>query len=165
MALFQQLNQIVLRHDVVDMATTRRSFDSTLESAYAIEDLVLDLARKAGFQGQDLDHISLAVHETAVNAILHGNQQSQEKKVHVEVSADSDRLRVRIRDEGSGFDPEAVVRNEGAADLLRGSGRGVSLSRQVMDEYEVRPRSQKGVEVTLTKYLAATPDPPRLTLT
>ncbi len=147
------------------MATIRRSFDSTLESAYAIEDLVLGVAREAGFQGADLDHISLAVHETAVNAIIHGNQQSPEKKVQVEISVDEDRLQVRIADEGAGFDPDAVSAREESGDLLRSSGRGVSLSRQLMNEYEVQPRNHQGVEVTLTKYLTATPDASQLTLT
>jgi serine/threonine-protein kinase RsbW len=146
------------------MGTIRQSFESTLDSAYAIEDLVLDAARKAGFQGSSLDHISLAVHETAVNAILHGNQNSKEKKVEVEVVTNCERLRVKIGDEGTGFDPDAVVREEGMADLLRSSGRGVSLTRQIMDEYEVRPRPSGGAEVTLTKYLARS-DVPRFSLT
>jgi serine/threonine-protein kinase RsbW len=136
------------------METARHSFDSTLESAYMIEDLVLEIARRAGFRGPSLDHISLAVHETAVNAVVHGNRYSSEKKVQVEISVNEDRLQIKISDEGAGFNAEELLARPQPGDLMRASGRGVSLSRQVMDEYTVRTRSSGGTEVTLTKYLA-----------
>jgi serine/threonine-protein kinase RsbW len=138
------------------METLRQSFDSTLDSAYAIEDLVLEHARAAGFEGQSLDHISLAVHETAVNAIIHGNRYSHDKKVQVEISFTQNQLRVKIADQGDGFEPAALCSSE-PEDLFRSSGRGVFLSRQLMDEYHVRPASDGGSEVTLVKYLTAVP--------
>jgi serine/threonine-protein kinase RsbW len=135
------------------MPTVHQSFDSTLASAFAIEDLVLEHARQAGFRGPSLDHISLAVHETAVNAVIHGNQYAPDKKVRLDLELSGQALTVKIADEGAGFDPDAADGHEGGS-LLRSSGRGVSLSRQVMDEYHVR-RLKRGSEVTLTKYLAA----------
>ncbi|MBZ5609753.1 MAG: ATP-binding protein [Acidobacteriia bacterium] len=137
------------------MVTVRQTFDSTLVSTYSIEDLALEIARRAGFRGPSLDHISLAVHETAVNAVVHGNQYSQEKKVRVEISATGNQFRIRIADQGPGFDPDALLDPSQPEDLFRSSGRGVSLSRQVMDEYHVRPLCKGGTEVTLVKYLAA----------
>lgn len=134
--------------------TVSQSFDSTLASAYAIEDLALEQALRTAFAGPSLDHISLAVHETAVNAIVHGNQCRADRKVHVEIEANANALTVRIADEGAGFDPDAIPTGDNTESLFRSSGRGVSLSRQLMDEYHVR-RLKRGSEVTLTKYLAA----------
>jgi serine/threonine-protein kinase RsbW len=138
------------------METVRQSFDSTLDSAYVIEDLVLEHARRAGFDEPSLDHISLAVHETAVNAIIHGNQYSTDKKVRLEIALGANQLRIKIADQGAGFDPESFCSLE-PEDLFRCSGRGVSLSRQVMDEYSVRLLPEGGSEVTLVKYLTSAP--------
>jgi anti-sigma regulatory factor (Ser/Thr protein kinase) len=60
--------------------------DSTLEAVDRVEYLTLELAEKAGFRDVTLDQIALAVHETAANAVIHGNRYSREKKVSVTIS-------------------------------------------------------------------------------
>ena len=82
------------------------------------------LAYKAGFRGARLDHISLAMHQTAVNAIYSRQQQNAEKEVQVEVSIADGWLQVRIADEREGFDPKLVFRLS-PEDLFRTSGRRV----------------------------------------
>ena len=56
------------------------TLDSTLDSVEKIEHLVLEHARRAGFCGISLEQIALAVHETAANAVFHGNQESAPRK-------------------------------------------------------------------------------------
>ena len=127
--------------------------DSTLESVDRVEYLTLELAEKAGFRDVSLEQIALAVHETAANAVIHGNQYSREKKVSVAISIVENQFKITIGDEGEGFDPQTIPESSSLQELLRVHGRGVYLSRVLMDEYRVQLRKTGGTEVTLIKYL------------
>jgi serine/threonine-protein kinase RsbW len=127
--------------------------DSTLETVDRVECLTLELAEKAGFRDISLEQIALAVHETAANAVIHGNRYNPNKKVSVAISIIENRLKITIADEGEGFDPQAIPESSSLQELLRVHGRGVYLSRVLMDEYRVQLRDTGGAEVTLIKYL------------
>jgi serine/threonine-protein kinase RsbW len=133
--------------------TVDQFLDSTLESVDSAENLVLDVAQKAGFPEEDLHKIGMAVRECMVNAVVHGNQYNAHKKVHVSVSKGPDRLTVAIKDQGNGFDLDALPDPLSEENLLRNSGRGMFLIRAFMDEFQVRRLSPGGTEVTLIKYL------------
>jgi serine/threonine-protein kinase RsbW len=133
--------------------TVDQFLDSSLDSVDSAEHLVLHVARKAGFQEEDLHKIGMAVRESMVNAVVHGNQYSAHKKVRVSVSKGQDRLTVTISDQGKGFELEALPDPLSEENLLRNSGRGIFLIRAFMDEVNVRRLSPAGTEVTLTKYL------------
>jgi serine/threonine-protein kinase RsbW len=136
-----------------EAGTVEQFLDSTLESVDSAESLVLDMAQKAGFPEEDLHKIGMSVRETMVNAVVHGNQYSAHKKVHVSVSKGPDRLTVSIADQGKGFDLNGLADPLSEANLLRNSGRGIFLIRAFMDELHVRRLSPSGTEVTMTKYL------------
>jgi serine/threonine-protein kinase RsbW len=133
--------------------TVDQFLDSSLDSVDSAEQLVLHVARKAGFQEEDLHKIGMAVRESMVNAVVHGNQYSAHKKVRVSVSKGQDRLTVTISDQGKGFELEQLPDPLSEENLLRNSGRGIFLIRAFMDELHVRRLSPAGTEVTLTKYL------------
>jgi|SRR5579863_3382567 len=127
--------------------------DSTLEAVAQVETMAMALARRGGFHGASLDHISLATHETTTNAVVHGNRYRTEKKVFVAISITQGRFKITIADEGDGFDPKTLPDPIAPERLSRDSGRGVYLSHAFMDEYHVRPRDAGGTEVTLVMYL------------
>jgi serine/threonine-protein kinase RsbW len=127
--------------------------DSTLESVDRVEYLTVELAKSAGFRDSSLEQIVLAVHETTANAVIHGNRYSREKKVSVAISIAENQFKITIGDEGEGFDPRAIPESLSLQELLRTHGRGVYLSRALMDEYTVQPKEAGGAEVTMIKYL------------
>src|SRR5260370_38057459 len=88
--------------------TVHHVLDSTLDNVAFIEDLAFEVAQKAGFPDASLEQISLAVHETAANAVIHGNQYSPAKKVFVAICVNDDRITITIGDQGSGLDPETI---------------------------------------------------------
>jgi|SRR5579863_1505167 len=133
--------------------TADQFLDSTLESVDSAESLVLDMAEKAGFEEEDLHKIGMAVRESMVNAVVHGNQYSAHKKVHVSVSKGTDRFTVTIADQGRGFELSDVRDPLADENLLRHSGRGIFLIRAFMDELQIRRLSPAGTEVKLVKYL------------
>ncbi len=125
--------------------------DSELESADEAEHLVVRAAREAGFSEDELHKIGMAVRESIVNAVVHGNRYNRRKRVHLAVAAGPDRLTIRIGDEGEGFDLQAVPDPVADQNLLQQSGRGLFLIRAFVDEFSVR-RLNPGTEVTLVKY-------------
>ena len=62
------------------LETTTRTLDSTLEVVDSVENDALEYARRAGFQGTNLEKIGLAVREIVNNAIIHGNRRDGQKR-------------------------------------------------------------------------------------
>jgi len=135
--------------------TVERSLDSTLESVDSAEELALGMAERAGFGDEDLMKIGMAVRESMVNAIVHGNRYNANKKVRFSVAHTTDRFTIRIADEGEGFDVESLPDPLAPENLLRTSGRGIFLIRSFMDEFDIRRGDAGGMEVTLVKYLVS----------
>ena len=132
--------------------TADRLLDSTLESVDSAEAWAVEIAQKAGVNEDDLAKISMAVRESMVNAVVHGNQYSAHKKVRVSVSRSAGRFTITIADEGNGFDPDTLPDPLATENLMRSSGRGIFLIRAFMDEFNVR-KLDPGMEVTMVKYL------------
>ena len=128
--------------------------DSTLDSVEIAEDAVLQDAQEIGFREEDLHQIGMAVRETMVNAVVHGNRYNARKKVHLSVSKAADRLTVVIADEGEGFDLSSLPDPRADENLLRQSGRGLLLIQAFVDEFQVRRAQPRGTEVRMVKYLA-----------
>jgi serine/threonine-protein kinase RsbW len=128
--------------------------DSTLDSVEIAEDAVLKNAEEIGFREEELHQIGMAVRETMVNAVVHGNRYNARKKVHLSVLKGTDRLTVVIADEGEGFDMNSLPNPLAAEKLLRQSGRGLLLIQAFVDEFQVRRGQPGGTEVRMVKYLA-----------
>lgn len=135
--------------------TVERFLDSTLESVDHAEEITVGLAKKAGFDEDDLTKIGMAVRESMVNAVVHGNRYNANKKVRFSVSKNANSLTVRIADEGEGFDFEHLPDPLAPENLLRSSGRGIFLIRSFMDEFQARRLEPEGMEVTLVKHMVA----------
>ena len=132
-----------------------RLLDSKLDSVDEAEELVLQMAEKAGFEEDDLHKIAMSVRETMVNAVVHGNRYNVHKKVHVTVSNSQGRLEIKIADQGEGFELTEIPDPLDEENLLRNSGRGIFLMKAFMDEVQVRRAEPAGTEVTLVKYLVS----------
>src|SRR5215471_9942079 len=135
--------------------TLERFLDSTLESVDNAEELAVGVAQRAGLSEEDLMKIGLAVRESMVNAVMHGNRYSSEKKVRVSVASDAERFTVQIADEGEGFSFEALPDPLAPENLMRTSGRGIFLIRSFMDDFQLRHLDSGGTEVTLVKNLVS----------
>jgi len=130
-----------------------RVLDSTLESVDVAEEAVLRRAEKLGFEDEDLHRIGMSVRECMVNAVVHGNRYNARKKVELSIAETPERLTIVIADEGEGFDLGTLPDPLADDNLLRHSGRGLLLMQAFMDEFQIRPRTPKGTEVKMVKYL------------
>lgn len=128
-------------------------FDSTLDSVDSAEQMVTEAAQEAGLDEDELQRLGMAIRESMVNAVVHGNRYSANKKVHLSVSTNGRIMTILIGDEGEGFDMASLPDPLAPENLLRQSGRGLLLIRAFVDEFEVRRREPNGTEVKLVKYL------------
>jgi len=135
--------------------TVERFLDSTLESVDSAEELAVGVAQRAGFNEDDLMKIGMAVRESMVNAVVHGNRYSAHKKVRFSVVSNAERFTVRIADQGQGFDFDNLPDPLTPENLMRTSGRGIFLIRSFMDEFQIRHLEPGGIEVTLVKYMVS----------
>jgi serine/threonine-protein kinase RsbW len=123
-----------------------------MESVGRVESAAEQMARDAGLEEDELFRITMAVHEAAVNAVLHGNAYDPDKRIHVVLERTSEALVFKISDQGEGLEPDALPDPLAKENLLRGTGRGVFLIRSLMDEVNFR-QLEPGTEITLVKHL------------
>ena len=111
------------------------------------------LARSVGLDDDARHWVSVAIRESVINAIKHGNQNDASKHVFVDLEASpgQSELAIRVRDEGEGFDPQEVADPLAPENLLKSSGRGIFLIRNFMENVELRRAPEGGMEIRMTK--------------
>lgn len=118
--------------------------------------VLTDHACRVGSLDDDEAHRTcLSVRESVVNAITHGNTGDASKRVEVEFQLEPAeapaRLVVRVRDQGSGFDVQAVADPLEPKNLLKSCGRGLFFMRKFMDSLTCRRIPGGGTEVRMVK--------------
>jgi serine/threonine-protein kinase RsbW len=126
---------------------------STMESVGTVEAAAEKLAMEAGLSEEETFHVTMAVREAAVNAVMHGNEYNPDKHLTVSFENKGDALVFVIADQGKDLDPETLPDPLAPENLLRGTGRGIFLIRSFMDEVNFR-QLHPGTELTLVKRLA-----------
>jgi anti-sigma regulatory factor (Ser/Thr protein kinase) len=92
------------------------------------------LRNKPGVVGHEFE-IELALEEALANAIVHGCQGDRTKFVQCCVAyQDTGDVLIVVRDPGPGFDVTGVPNPLEGTNVLKGSGRGIFLMNQLMDE-------------------------------
>jgi serine/threonine-protein kinase RsbW len=116
------------------------------------------LCKRIGFDEDSMHWVGVAVRESVINAIKHGNQNDERKMVRVEFASsgnhDTGELVIAVRDEGQGFDPESIADPLAPENMLKSSGRGIFLMRNFMDDVSLRRMPEGGMEVRMVKKLA-----------
>ena len=134
-----------------------------LPSSFELLDLVQIVSDRmstiAGMEEDAIHWVSVAVRESVINAIKHGNREDLDKLVTVEFTfaptAEPSELIVRVLDQGAGFDPEEIADPLAPENLLKASGRGIFFMKSFMDDVTLRRGSEGGMEVRMVKKLSA----------
>ena len=136
-----------------DTSVVEVTLESDLKKVEFADEISRRVSATAGFDEDDRQKIEMAVHESLINAIYHGNKNDETKYVYLRFEIHGDRLVVHIRDQGEGFDPDNVADPLATENLLKVSGRGIFLIRAFMDEFKVENLPGVGTEVTMMKKL------------
>ena len=112
---------------------------SKLSRILGVNRLVAFLANEFGFPAEDANvNLPLVMDEALTNAIIHGNGQREDRKVHVRVYISVHRFFVQVEDEGEGFDPAVAGDPKTAENVYKRSGRGIYLMQELMDRVEFK---------------------------
>ena len=104
-----------------------------------------------GFDEDTTNWIELAIRESVINAIKHGNHESTEWPVDVRYTLDDSVLTILVRDYGRGFDLAKVPDPLDPENLLNPNGRGIFYMKSFMDEVEFSKHPDGGTIVRMTK--------------
>lgn len=135
----------------------RLNLPSTFDLLDVVQLLSDRLSSLAGLDDDATHWISVAVRESVINAIKHGNRGDIGKQVVVEfVLAPRDKpeeFSVEVLDEGDGFDANAVADPLDPENVLKSSGRGIFFMRSFMDDVSIVRRPEGGTAVRMRKKL------------
>lgn len=117
------------------------------------------LSQMAGLDEDAVHWVGVAVRESVINAIKHGNRLDEAKLVTVEFSFvpahTPTEFIVTVKDEGEGFIEEEVADPLAPENLLKSSGRGIFFMRNFMDDVHLQKLPEGGMEVRMVKKLSA----------
>ena len=144
---------------MINGTTVRLDFRSAFDMLDFVQVVSDHIGRMAGMDEDELHWVSVAVRESVVNAIKHGNKGDKTKKVTIDFCpvppTNANELVIRIEDQGEGFVPEEVADPLAPENILKSSGRGIFLIRNFMDE-TVLKKVQGGMEIRMVKKLQKT---------
>ena len=98
--------------------------------------------------GKEFD-VELALREALENAVVHGNQEDPETKVHIRCRCQPGKeISIVVTDQGKGFDFEKIAGNGITSDPAAEHGRGIQLMKAYMDDVRF---ARGGSEVHMRK--------------
>ena len=137
----------------------RLDFRSDFRMLDFVQMVSAHLGRLAGLDDESVHWVGVAVRESVINAIKHGNCHDDRKRVYVEFTPlpaePSAGLSICIRDEGCGFDPATLPDPLAPENVLKPTGRGIFLIRSFMDEMVLRKMPEGGMEMRMIKRVHA----------
>jgi serine/threonine-protein kinase RsbW len=138
-----------------DAQTVHVEIASRIEMLDTVQAILAHLSALVSFDDDARHYMSVAVRESVLNAIKHGNKLDESKRVKVEFVLHPRGLEVEVQDEGPGFDPSAVHDPVAEENLLKAYGRGIFFMRSFMDEVAYSFPPGGGTRVTMRKKLPA----------
>jgi serine/threonine-protein kinase RsbW len=134
--------------------SVRLEFSSAFEMLDFVQVVSDHIGHDVGLDDDAIHWVGVAIRESVINAIKHGNQNDRTKHVFVdfEVPACSvPELMIRVRDQGPGFDPDTLADPLAPENLLKNSGRGIFLIRSFMDDVQMQRAPEGGMEILMIK--------------
>lgn len=150
------------------MTESRSLVRLKIHSVFDMLDLVQlvsdHVGQLAGLDEDAIHWVGVAVRESVINAIKHGNRLDEAKQVTIEFafvpSHHPTELVVSVIDQGEGFEVEEVADPLAPENLLKSSGRGIFFMRSFMDDVKLLKVPEGGMEVRMMKKLQTSPDQP-----
>ncbi len=133
----------------------RLEFSSAFEMVDFVEVVGGHVCRDIGLDEDAVHWVGVAIRECVINAIKHGNHHDLSKRVFVEFDDAAERRAARSRSacatRARDSIPETIADPLAPENLLKGSGRGIFLIRNFMDEVELQRAPEGGMEVLMVK--------------
>jgi serine/threonine-protein kinase RsbW len=138
----------------------RIEFPSLVEMLDLVQAIVEQLGQMLRVDEDSQHWVEVAVRESVINAIKHGNRHDPAKMVEIDFTmvpaSEPTEIRVRVRDHGNGFDPAGLPDPLAPENMLKASGRGIFFMRSFMDEVRIEPAQGGGMIVFMRKRFTRT---------
>ncbi len=132
----------------------RLKIPSRTDNLELIRNFVSGLAKKVGFDKDDINKIELAVDEACTNVIEHAYRNDEGKDIDIVIKIDYDKFTIIVADQGRSIDVDKIKMPDMKKYLaeLRVGGLGIYLMKTLMDEVDYRTIPGKRNEVRMVKY-------------
>lgn len=108
---------------------------SRIDSITIVENFIDELSAKYNFSDEIYANVLTCLSEAVINGIVHGNRESADKKVYINLEVIKDkRLVFTISDEGDGFDFNNLPDPTAPENLENLTGRGVFIIKKLADQ-------------------------------
>ena len=134
-----------------DSQTVKLDVATRFEMLDIVQTVLTQLCAIVGFEDETTHYLAVAVRESVVNAMKHGNGQDESKRVEIQFTLLDQALEVRVKDQGEGFQPEEIPDPLAPENLLKAYGRGIFFMKQFMDEVSYSFPAKGGTVVRMLK--------------
>lgn len=127
---------------------------SQTDNLEIIRNFISGIAKKVGFEEEDVNKIELAVDEACTNVIEHAYQHDESQDIDIAIKIDYQKFTVVVADQGRSFKMEEVEIRDMKSYLaeLRVGGLGIYLMKTLMDEVDYRSKPGVKNQVRMVKY-------------
>ncbi len=124
---------------------------SRMEELEAVQQFAESTSGAFGLDKELAYWIELAINESAINAIQHGNNSDASKNVSIRISSDGEVIEIVVEDQGPGFELSDVPDPTDVENLLKPGGRGLLIIQSFMDTVEVSQIDGNGSRLRMVK--------------
>ncbi len=108
-----------------------------------VEGLIDKVCEELSLNEDHYGNILIAVTEEVNNAIVHGNDSEEAKKVAVSAQKADEGVVFVVKDQGKGFDYESLPEPTSPENIEKPDGRGISLMKNLADEVSFEDKGSK----------------------
>ncbi len=130
-------NFILYSINIETESMNMKRFEIELSGRYSqynvLYDCIMSIAEKEGYTHAFIEGLQLSMKEAFVNAVKHGNRERDDLTVSCTFTVTAHSLQASIRDCGQGFNPFSLPNPTDSGYLLRSSGRGVHIIRNIAE--------------------------------
>lgn len=114
-----------------------------------------EVAKKFGFDENDIKKIELGLEETFMNVIEHAFEADEENVFDIIYKQNPRGIEIIVKEQGMPFDPNRIPRYMPATDIDTASvsGLGIYLTQKVFDKVSFHNLGSQGKETHLMKYM------------
>ncbi len=125
-------------------------FDGNPDLLKVVRACISEFGVNNGFMSNEIYDINLSVDEVCANIMEHVYQWNPGSKITVNIEADSRAITIRVRDYGEAKNPEQFQSRD--LNKMEGSGLGIFLVHELMDEVGYNRKIKIGNEIIMKKY-------------
>jgi serine/threonine-protein kinase RsbW len=128
---------------------------SRADEIYAVCDLVVEMANRAGLDEREIGKVKISVYEACVNIVEHAYRSDPSGWIRATCTYDNSKLVIELEDAGEPFENWAIKPYdvEKAVQDRRTGGFGLHIIHRSMDEVHYFPGRPNGNLLRMVKYL------------